>query len=224
VPQTREFALRVKLYKRYKLVGLLVCLGLAGLGVTTLVWPKPATVQETPAQTAAPVTYSTNEPDESLANAQEYAWTGGAEQPKKIRIASLGIDAFVQNMGVDQNNQIAVPTNVHLAGWFNQSALPASSGIAVIVGHVSGRENGGVFKDLGNIRIGTVVNVEQGDGTLRGYEVVSLRTVKESEATSYIFSAEVGVASQLNLVTCAGVYDEVLESYPDRVIVSTKAL
>ncbi|MCA9343243.1 hypothetical protein KC950_04515 [Candidatus Saccharibacteria bacterium] len=85
------------------------------------------------------ITYSTDQPDESKANADNYNWNGAPDEPKKIRISKIGVDAYVQKSGVDQDNRVAVPNNVHLTSWFADSQKPGQNGLSIISGHVSGR-------------------------------------------------------------------------------------
>jgi hypothetical protein len=89
------------------------------------------------------ITYSTNEPNESKKDADNYKWAGTPNDPKKIVIQKIGVDAYVQKVGVDQDKKIAVPNNVHLAAWFTESVRPGENGLSIIDGHVSGRKTDG---------------------------------------------------------------------------------
>ncbi len=170
------------------------------------------------------ITTSTDTPDESKSNASAYVWQGSAEQPKEIRVPSQGVQAYIQKMGIDQNGKIAVPSNIHLAGWYTGSTLPNTPGISVIVGHVTGKKEDGIFKTLPKLSPKDTVIVVLGDGTELTYEVIQTLTVKEKDATNFLFSGEPGVAKQLNLITCGGEFNVAQNQYEDRVIVSTKQL
>lgn len=176
-----------------------------------------------PEQTPA-VTYSTERPDESKESADSYKWSGTGTDAYKLRIPSLGIDSYIQKMGADQNGKIAVPTNVHLAGWYQKSSVIGTKGISVIVGHVSGKNTDGVFKHLNQLKPDDTFEVERGDGKRFFYQVMSSKQIKESEAANYLFSKSRGVESQLNLITCGGTYDTVNHQYEDRIIISAKLL
>src|SRR6266403_1231650 len=70
----------------------------------------------TPAPPTHVVTVSTNQPgEESVA---PYHSTATGAQPKYLRLPSIQAEGFVQAVGVDQHHQVAVPTNIRLAGWF----------------------------------------------------------------------------------------------------------
>jgi LPXTG-site transpeptidase (sortase) family protein len=165
------------------------------------------------------ITYSTSTPNESKQEADNYAWQGTAKEPKKITIPKISVNAFVQPMGVDQNKQVAVPTNVHLAGWFSRSVQPGERGLAIIDGHVTGRTAEGVFKNLDKLQPGDTFKVERGDGKVLSYKVVRTVTVPEPESANTLFSQDPKVTSQLNLITCSK-FDRASNHYENRVIVS----
>lgn len=165
------------------------------------------------------VTYSTDTPDESKANADTYSWKGAENDPKKLRIQSIGVDAYVQRMGVDQNNKIAVPNNIHLTGWFTNSQQPGQDGLSIIAGHVTGKKGDGVFKHLGDMKAGDLFEVETGSGAIKHYKVIEVKQMKESESADYLFSQKPNTKSQLNLITCGGRFDSSAHMYDDRVIV-----
>lgn len=177
--------------------------------------PKDKQVEAEPV-----ITYSTDAPDESKANADNYNWNGAPDEPKKIRISKINVDVFVQKAGVDQDKKVAVPNNVHLAGWFADSQKPGQNGLSVISGHVSGRTTDGVFKQLGSLKAGDEFEVELGNGEVKLYKVIDTKQVKESESAPILFSQNPKVKSQVNLITCGGNFNDQTDQYDDRIIVS----
>jgi LPXTG-site transpeptidase (sortase) family protein len=168
-----------------------------------------------------PITRSLDSPDESKNNADTYNWTGTPGEPKRIRIPKINVDAYIQKAGIDQNNQVAVPDNVHLAGWFNGSSLPGSPGLSIIAGHVSGATTDGIFIQLSKLQKGDMFEIVRGDGLVLKYEVIGSIRVVESEAAANLFSQDPATKSQLNLITCSGAYDTVKRRYQDRTIISS---
>jgi LPXTG-site transpeptidase (sortase) family protein len=169
------------------------------------------------------ITYSTETPDESKQNADSYDWKGISEEPKSIRIPKIGVTAYVQKAGIDQHRKVAVPTNIHLTGWFNEGVRPGEPGLSIISGHVSGPNNDGVFKNLKKLNMGDRFEVERGDGLLLEYKVVDKVEVEESRAANYLFSQNLDIKSQLNLITCGG-FDENRRKYLNRVILVSELL
>lgn len=166
------------------------------------------------------VTISTDKPDESKKNADEYNWQGAPEDPKKIVIEKLNVDSYVQKMGVDQNMQIAVPSNIHLAGWFVDSVQPGKNGLSIIAGHVSGPTQDGVFKQLNQLEKGDSFKVELGNGKILNYKVIDNTDVKVEDSANILFSQDPNVKSQVNLITCGGEFDKSQDQYQNRIIVS----
>jgi LPXTG-site transpeptidase (sortase) family protein len=168
------------------------------------------------------ITYSTNEPNESKKDADNYKWTGSPNDPRKIIIQKINVDAYVQKAGIDQNKKVAVPNNVHLAAWFTESVRPGENGLSIIDGHVSGRKTEGVFKNLKNLQKGDTFVIERGNGTKLTFKVFETRTVPEGEAAAILFSQNPKVLSQLNLITCGGEFNKKSQQYSDRVIISAQ--
>lgn len=191
----------------------LVVLAIGGMVIYKATRPSQPATEPT-------ITYSTNQPDESKANADNYSWQGAPDEPKKLTISKIGVNAIIQQTGVDQNNEIAVPNNVHLTGWFTQSVKPGQNGLAIIAGHVSGRTTNGVFENLQNIQKGDEFEIERGDGTVLKYRVIDTQQVAADQAASVLFSQSPTVTSQVNLVTCGGKFNSSTNRYHDRIIVS----
>lgn len=176
--------------------------------------------KKAPQQKDGIITYSTDNPDESKKNAENYMWKGAPDEPKKIKINKIGVDAFVQKAGVDQDKRVAVPDNIHLASWFIESQKPGQNGLSVISGHVTGRTSDGIFKQLGSLNKDDTFVIELGNGTTKNYKVIDKVQVKEAESANYLFSQNPKVKSQLNVITCGGKFNKSANQYEDRIIIS----
>lgn len=166
------------------------------------------------------VTVSVNTPDEALPSedaCKEQALSSA--QPRKIVIPYLGVDGCIEKVGIDQHGAIAVPTNIHFAGWYVDSAMPGEKGLSVIDGHVLGRYNDAIFARLAQIRPGEDINIEFTNDTSLQFEMVDIRTFAAEEASQRLFEKLPGVEHQLTLVTCIGAYDQAANTYDKRVIV-----
>lgn len=209
-----------KLLKSRKLL-LFAAVVLLASGAGALLLRK---LQPAPTQTDAVladqsvVAGSTDEPDETPP--ENYQWNGGALEPKRIIIPSIKVDSYLQSVGLDKQNRVAVPTNIHLGGWFTDSARPGEPGLSIIDGHVSGRTTNGVFRNLSKLTSGDTFQVERGDGKLLQFRVIKTQTVPDDQANVPLFAQDSSVISQLNLITCGGDFDQTSLSFADRVIVS----
>jgi LPXTG-site transpeptidase (sortase) family protein len=164
------------------------------------------------------VTNSTDTPEEEPPT-DNFVWVGKSNDPKYIRLPSVSIEGYIQNVGIDQNSQIAVPNNVHFGGWFVDTVRPGELGLSIIDGHLNGTSRGGIFRNLKNVKVGDEFEVEIGDGTTQQYRVIDTQTLDNDKAADVLFSQKFGILSQLNLITCGGTYDKSAKIYEQRVIV-----
>lgn len=176
-----------------------------------------------PDPVAKVVTYSTNIPEE-VPPSETYEWVGGTDDPKKIVIPSIGVDSYVQNVGIDQNNDVAVPENIHLAGWFVESVRPGNKGLSIIDGHLNGIKEDGIFIHLEKLKPGDVVTVESGDGSSLNFAVKNIQIVDLATAAEVLYSQDPSIRHQLNLVTCGGEYDRDIRLYNKRVVVVSELM
>lgn len=167
------------------------------------------------------ITYSTDQPDEVKPDEQTYQWQGSSNEPKYIRLPTINAEGFIQKVGVDQNQTVAVPTNIHLAGWFVDSVEPGQPGLSIIDGHINGRGSDGIFVDLEKLKKGDIYSIEFGDNTSKQFKVTNITSVDTKDAASVLFSQDPNNSSQLNLITCGGNFDTNSRSYNMRVIIAS---
>lgn len=165
------------------------------------------------------VVYSTDKPSEDPIDKKKYQSKAGPNDPKYITLPSINAGGFIEKVGVDQNSQIAVPTNINLAGWYVEALSPGQAGLSIIDGHLDGYKHDGIFINLAKLKTDDAFSVEQGSGKILNYKVKSVQTMPTSEANSKLFNQDPTIKSQLNLITCGGKFDESKKQYPNRVIV-----
>ena len=141
------------------------------------------------------------------------------DHPKQIEISAIQASGFIQKIGLNQQNAVSVPNNIHYAGWFVDSVLPGEIGLSIIDGHVSGRFRDGIFKNLHKLAPGDNFDIVFGDGSKKSFSVVEVSTKPEAEAAEKLFYKEPSIERQLNLITCGGTFDKQKQTYSDRVIV-----
>lgn len=178
---------------------------------------------KTPTAKPTVITYSTDKPSETPPP-KDYEWVGGDADPKRIIIPSLGINGYIQQVGVDQNKQVAVPNNIHMAGWFASTVRPGQKGLSIIDGHVDGHREAGIFKNLVRLKPGDQLTVELGGGQTLKYAVKTVSSIDTAEAANALFSQDPQTTSQLNLITCGGTFDTKAKAYTKRVVVTSALL
>lgn len=169
------------------------------------------------ADQAQVITYSTDTPDENPPG-KDFRWRGGDNDPKYITLPTINAAGYVQNVGVDQKRAVAVPNNIHMAGWFVDMARPGEQGLSIIDGHVNGRRNDGIFKNLVKLKKGDQFTVTFGDDRVIKFAVDEVVTKKTEESASVLFSQKPGILKQLNLITCGGDFDKSTQQYKERII------
>lgn len=167
------------------------------------------------------VTYSTDTPDEKNPG-KDYDWHGTPNDPKFIQLPTIQAEGFIQKVGVDQHDEVAVPNNIHMAGWFKDSMVPGETGLSIIDGHIDGRTMSGIFQHLIKLKPGDEYTIEMGNGNLKHYKVRKVITVDVSKAADALFSQDPRVKSQLNLITCGGSFDKKTRKYSQRIIVNSE--
>lgn len=176
-----------------------------------------------PESTPEVITHSTDTPDETKPE-KGYEWKGAPNDPKYIKLPTINAEGFIQNVGVDQNKQVAVPTNIHMAGWFADSVKPGQKGLSIIDGHLDGKDADGIFIHLQDMKKDDTFTIELGDGSTKQFKVTSITTVDTKDAANVLFSQDPKATNQLNLITCGGNFDRSSRLYDKRVIVSSEVI
>lgn len=167
------------------------------------------------------VTHSTDEPEETPPACDD-SYKVAASEPRKIEIPSLGVSGCIQKVGIDQKNAVAVPANIHVAGWYTNSPLPGQKGVSVIDGHVMGRYSNAIFTPLKNAKAGDIIRIELGNTSWKEFEVVDTTSYPVGEVMNHLFTPLNDVDSQLTLITCGGTFDRSSQAYNERIIVRAK--
>ncbi len=210
-------------YENYKalisisLTVLILVVGISIYKFPTLVEPKVLPINTIKATI---LTYSTDHPSED----QVSDYHVSDKNPRLINFPSLGIKGFIEQVGVDQNNAIAVPDNINMAGWYVNSVKPGESGLSIIDGHVDGLYSDGVFNKIQFLQKDDTFEVEYGDGHVVNFKVVDIQTPLNAGAAKVLYSKHSDIKSQLNLITCGGTYSKDKKTYDHRVIVVSEQI
>jgi LPXTG-site transpeptidase (sortase) family protein len=142
--------------------------------------------------------------------------------PVRLMIPSIGVDAAVEYVGLNNSGEMNVPSKTINVGWFYLGPRPGEKGSSVIAGHLSG-ENGevGVFADLSKLKTGDKLFVEDSNGAVLTFMVQEIREYEPGYAEE-VFS--LNDHPRLNLITCDGIWDEEKQSYSKRLVVFTDLL
>ena len=157
----------------------------------------------------------------SIVSETPAAQTPPEEQPARLQIPALNIDAAIQYVGVTTKGAMGVPNNFTDVAWYKYGTVPGQVGSAVIDGHVdNGLALDGVFKHLSDIKVGDDVYVITKEGTKIHFKVEQIDSYPYKEVpTTRLFNQK--DASRLNLVTCTGSWVSGDKTYDQRLVLDT---
>jgi LPXTG-site transpeptidase (sortase) family protein len=160
--------------------------------------------------------------EDKVPDAVVSSYSVSSDLPKYISIPKIKISKTrILRMGLDKDGSIKTPRNVWDTGWYEGSSKPGdSNGAALVMGHVSGPTNGGIFYNLYRLTDGDMINITQGDGTIYSYKVVSKEEVPADgmNMNNYLVSKNVDKPG-LTLMTCAGEFNPKTQTFDKRLAV-----
>lgn len=141
--------------------------------------------------------------------------------PVRLKIPSLNLDATVEQVGVLSNGLMDIPKNANDVAWFEPGIRPGEIGSAVIVGHYGWKnKNKPAFDDIHKLQKGDKIYVEDEKGVVITFVVRETRSYDPKANAMEVFISNDG-KSHLNLITCEGVWSNILKGYPKRLVVFT---
>ena len=180
----------------------LLGIGIASLGESSAAPPPgPAVIDITPSptpkpRTPTPVPTATPVPAPPL-----------GDQPYRMIISKLGVDAPVSTFGLDADAVPEVPTGPEapsVVAWYNFSAQPGVGSNAVFAGHVTW--NGpAVFYNLTSMAPGDEVKLIGQDGVELLYTVTQVYSVDPSDPDS-LSVMHATPEDVITIITCDGAY------------------
>lgn len=136
--------------------------------------------------------------------------------PLRLTIDALGVDASITTSGVDPDGNFEVPP-AELVGWYEFGPAPGEQGSTVLAAHIAFDGVDGVFRNLDQLEVGSVVSVIDASGTQRAYRTVSRERYDKEALPEDVFRRDGD--EQLVLITCGGDFNPSLRSYDDNVVV-----
>jgi LPXTG-site transpeptidase (sortase) family protein len=176
------------------LFALTIALSLAGCGSTSLQHVSPP---------ASPSVHRT-----AVVETPVFATpaAGAAVNPVRLIIPVIGVNAFIEPLGILSTGNLATPTQSPWedVGWYNAGPHPGERGSAVIDGHLNRPGNyPAVFWRLGDLHVGDALQVMNTNGSMLHFRVTRIAFYPPQAAPIQdIFGNNGG--KYLNLITCAG--------------------
>ncbi len=139
--------------------------------------------------------------------------------PDKLIIPSIDVHADIEYVGLDSYGGMGSPQYGRNVAWYQLGARPGEKGSAVIDGHVDFVDGKpAVFAMLPTLKKGDLLVVKDRENKKHTYQVLETKVYDEKDVPlKKIFASN--DKAYLNLITCAGDYDETSENYTKRVVV-----
>ncbi|MBK1784931.1 class F sortase [Prauserella cavernicola] len=141
-------------------------------------------------------------------------------RPTEVRIPKIDADSSLISVAVTKDGAIAVPSveEPMQAAWYRLSPVPGEIGPAILLGHVDGNSQPGIFYKLHELAPGDEIMVDRSDGEELTFVVErSIQVPKDEFPTEAVYGNT--DKAQLRLITCGGVFDDAEHSYEDNVVV-----
>ncbi|MDX8032550.1 class F sortase [Lentzea sp. BCCO 10_0856] len=183
---------------------------LSALALTGCASPQASELPPAPT-TSAPATSATSTPD---------ARGLPSSEPAEIRIPKIDAVSSLVPLGLNADETVEVPPveKPMQAGWYRHARTPGEAGPAVVLGHVDGNKQPGIFFRLKELVTGDEIVVSRKDGTTAKFRVHKKEQIaKDSFPTEAVYGDT--DVPELRLITCGGSYDQAARSYRDNVIV-----
>jgi hypothetical protein len=137
--------------------------------------------------------------------------------PLRLRIAAIGVDSGLMDLGLRADGSLEVPPSGFPAGWYTGGPTPGELGPAIIAGHIDW--NGpGVFYNLHNLKPGDQVTVTRADGSQPAFRVTRVAQFPKDQFPTKLVYGNIDHAG-LRLITCGGSFNSQSGHYEDNIVV-----
>jgi hypothetical protein len=137
--------------------------------------------------------------------------------PLRLRIAAIGVDSGLMDLGLRADGSLEVPPSGFPAGWYTGGPTPGELGPAIIAGHIDW--NGpGVFYNLHNLKPGDQVTVTRADGSQPAFRVTRIAQFPKDQFPTKLVYGNIDHAG-LRLITCGGSFNSQSGHYEDNIVV-----
>ena len=154
--------------------------------------------------------------------AETFKQVAGPITPSRLRIPSIGVDAWIGAVGLRSDGSMDVPNNLWTSSWLATGPRPGQPGNAVIAGH-RGVGSPALFSHLEGVQPGDRIYVSDAAGDEVIYVVTRVASLDLSTSSQVaVFGSS--TVPQLVLITCFGQYINSARTYDHRLVVFGRPL
>jgi len=138
--------------------------------------------------------------------------------PLHFKVPKIQVSASIESLGLTSSGAMDAPDGPDNVAWYEPGTLPGEKGSAVIAGH-RGWKNGrsAVFDNLDKLAKGDKIYITNNKGVTITFVVRESRIYKPDQEVPEVFFSKHG--RHLNIITCAGEWDDVNNSSTERLVV-----
>lgn len=145
--------------------------------------------------------------------------------PVSVRIPAINAQSTLVSLGLNADGSVQVPpvSTPTQAGWFDGGPTPGETGPAVILGHVDGDHQVGIFYRLHELTVGDQITVTRQDGRTVTFRVTRVQEISKNQfPTEQVYGNTAD--PELRLITCGGSFNSSQHSYLNNIIVYASAV
>jgi LPXTG-site transpeptidase (sortase) family protein len=145
-------------------------------------------------------------------------------KPTTVIIESIGVNASVESVGIEQGGAMEVPANFSNIGWLDTSSKLGQGGNLVLSGHYDTTSSSpAVFYNLANVQQNNIVKVSStlpsGVQSIKSYKVTKVYLADPNNVDHVKEAYRQTKTPTITLITCNGIWDAVKGEYSHRVVV-----
>jgi len=137
-----------------------------------------------------------------------------------VDIPAIAVHSSLVALGLNPDQTVQVPPvgTPMQAGWYEYGPTPGEIGPAVILGHVDGNHQPGVFYRLRELAVGAEVRITRADGHTITFQVRrTVQVAKDAFPTDAVYADT--TEAELRLITCGGAFNPATHNYLDNIII-----
>lgn len=140
--------------------------------------------------------------------------------PKRVTIPTIGVDAKVEGIGLDNNQFELKPLDQHpeQVGWYLYGPPPGSPGAAILLSHINFDHVPGAFNHLDKVKVGDKITVQRDGADDLTFKVTKTLTWPKADF-SKLHLYDPTPDAELLLITCGGQYVPAKRTYLSNTIV-----
>lgn len=178
-------------------------------------------------ESTSPPPQATGKPAPKKTNATAPKATPGPKVPGipvRIQIPKIGMNATVEQVGMEADGTMSVPKSWWTVGWYKLGFKIGDAGSAVMSGHYDTNTGApAVFFRVGSLSPGDTITVTNNNGAVFKYRVIRKESYPwDQMPLQSIFNSAGKV--WLNLITCSGTWDKATQNYSHRTVVYAEAI